>query len=281
VSAPRQVISWNIVGGCNYRCSYCVQKHAEGLGGPSDAALRAGLERLAQLPGRWEIKISGGEPFLLRRLPQIAARLAATGHTVSVLTNLSLPLPVVHRFVDAAGEALRTFSCSFHAEQVSETQFLERALSMRDSLLTLPRAGFVVNCVLRPGHILEAAATRRRFERARIKFYPQLMRHDGRVAAYSLIDRWHLRRHFGDFVRPSEMNRGVSLTGRRCHAGSRYFIITPKGDAFTCYPGKRFGDGRLGNVFDGSLRLKHAAMSCPYAVCPCSVPQNRGIVEAV
>lgn len=277
---PRRVINWNIVGGCNYRCSYCVQKHAAGVGGPSDGELDAGLDRLAALPGRWEVKLSGGEPFMLKRLPEVAARLAAAGHTVSVLTNLSPPLDVLRRFIDSAGAALRTFSCSFHIEEVAEDAFLARAMAVRDLIAPLPRATFVVNCVVRPGHIASAAVTRRRCEAAGIKFYPQLMRIDGKAARYVLLDRWRLRRHFGKLAGPAEINRGVSLTGRSCHAGSRYFIVTPKGNAYTCYPGKRFGDGALGNLFDGTLRLRDAPIVCPYAVCPCSVPQNRGIVQA-
>jgi len=278
MATERQVINWNIVGGCNYRCSYCVQKHADGVGGPSDKQLDAGLACLAALPGTWEIKLSGGEPFLLKRLPDVAARLTAAGHTVSVLTNLSTPLAVIERFILAAGDALRTFSCSLHLEEIAEPVFLEKARAVQERLRDLPRTSFVVNSVVRPGRVGEAAASRRRFEAAGLKFYPQLMRIDGQPASYGWVDRWRLARHFGDLARPGEMNRGISLTGRPCHAGSRYFIITPKGDAHTCYPGKRFGNGRLGNIFDGSLRLLAAPIICPYAVCPCSVPQNRRIV---
>ncbi len=137
----RPVVNWNIVGGCNYRCSYCVQKHANGVGGPDDARLDAGLDTLCALPGSWEIKISGGEPFLLKRLPEVAARLAAAGHKVSILTNLSPSLAVIERFVNAAGERLRTFSCSLHIEQVSVEEFLAKAMADPLSPAPLPRGG--------------------------------------------------------------------------------------------------------------------------------------------
>ena len=276
----RPVVNWNIVGGCNYRCSYCVQKHAEGVGGPDDAALERGLATLSALPGTWEFKISGGEPFLLKRLPEVAASLVGAGHRVSLLTNLSVPLAVIERFIDAAGAGLRTFSCSLHLEETTVDAFLEKAAAVRDRLAAWPKASFVVNHVVQPGRIGQAAAIRRRFEDAGIKFYPQLMRINGQPARYGLIDRWRLQRAFADLHGPAGINRGYSHQGKPCAAGFRYFIIHPKGNAYTCYPAKRGAEGFLGNIYDGTLQLNDGPMTCPYAVCPCTVPQNRGIVSA-
>jgi MoaA/NifB/PqqE/SkfB family radical SAM enzyme len=272
-------VSWNIVGGCNYRCTYCVQKHMPGIGGPTDEQLEAALATLTALPGSWEFKISGGEPFMLKRLPEVAQRLAGAGHKVSLLTNLSAPLRVIATFIESAGEQLRTFSCSLHREEVQEAEFFEKARAVKELLAKWPRATFVVNSVVVPGQVPEVAGSRERFEGAGIKFYPQLMRVNGQPAKYGWVDRWRIDRAFGDMVSPSQMNRGYQLKGRMCHAGSKYFIIHPKGDAFSCYPGKRFGDGHLGNVFEGTLRLWDAPAPCRYEVCPCTVPQNRGIIE--
>jgi MoaA/NifB/PqqE/SkfB family radical SAM enzyme len=275
----RPVVNWNIVGGCNYRCSYCVQKHAAGVGGPDDAELERGLATLCALPGRWEFKLSGGEPFLLKRLPDVARTLAAADHTVSVLTNLSAPLPVLERFIDAAGPQLRTFSCSLHAEEVATADFVAKAAAAQAMLAHLPKASFVVNHVLQPGHIAKAAAMRRQVEAAGLRFYPQLMRVAGKPATYGLIDRWRLRRGFDDLAGPGEMNRGYSHRGRPCHAGHRYFIIHPKGDAYACYPAKRAGEDYLGNIYREGITLNDGPRPCPYATCPCTVPQNRGIVS--
>lgn len=279
MSPVRATVSWNIVGGCNYRCSYCVQKHAPGLGTPADAELDAALDVLTALSGQWEFKISGGEPFLLKRLPEVARRLASHGHLVSVLTNLSAPLRVLEDFIASAGPALRTFSCSLHREEVTEDEFFDKARAVKAALAPLPKASFVVNSVVVPGTVDVVGESRRRFEAEGLKFYPQLMRKDGRAVTYDAHDTRALEAHFDDLVGPGQMNRGFSLKGRRCHAGSRYFIIHPRGDAFTCYPGKRVGDGHLGNVFDGTLTLRDGPMACPYDVCPCTVPQNRGIIE--
>ncbi|MDP3233082.1 MAG: radical SAM protein [Myxococcales bacterium] len=275
----RATVSWNIVGGCNYRCTYCVQKHAPGLGTPSDEELEGALTTLERLPGRWEFKISGGEPFLLKRLPEVASRLAAKGHLVSVLTNLSAPVRVLVDFIECAGASLRTFSCSLHREETTEDEFLEKALAVKAALAPLPKATFVVNSVVVPGTVDVVGESRRRFEALGVKFYPQLMRQDGKAVTYDAADEARLQEHFDDLVGPGQMNRGYKLTGKLCHAGSKYFIIHPRGDAFSCYPGKRFGDGHLGNVFRGTLALREGPAPCPYEVCPCTVPQNRGIIE--
>lgn len=275
----RATVSWNIVGGCNYRCTYCVQKHAPGLGTPSDEELEAALNALTTLPGSWEFKISGGEPFLLKRLPEVARQLSSAGHKVSILTNLSAPLRVLHEFIEAAGEHLRTFSCSLHREETTEAEFLEKASAVKAALTPLPRATFVVNSVVVPGQVEVVADSRARFEAAGLKFYPQLMRKDGKAVTYDAHDAAVIEEAFDDLVGPGQMNRGYSLKGRTCHAGSKYFIIHPRGDAFACYPGKRFGDAHLGNVFGGTLKLWSAPRACPYEVCPCTVPQNRGLIE--
>ena len=64
---------------------------------------------------------------MLKRLPEVAQRLAGAGHKVSLLTNLSAPLRVISTFIEAAGEQLRTFSCSLHREEVEEAEFFEKA----------------------------------------------------------------------------------------------------------------------------------------------------------
>jgi organic radical activating enzyme len=281
MTGPRPTVSWNVVGGCNYRCTYCVQKHLPGTGAPSDAELDGALATFARLPGIWEFKISGGEPFLLRRLPEVARRLAAAGHKVSVLTNLSASLGEIGGFIEAADDRLRTFSCSLHREYVGDDEFLAKAREVRSMLQPYPRATFVVNAVVVPGTVDDLAVARRRYEAAGVKFYPQLMRVNGSAVVYAAAEWRAIQSAFGDLVSPSQMNRSFSFTGRLCHSGSKYFIVHPRGDAFRCYPGKRAGDGWLGNVFDGSLRLWEGPRACPYDVCPCTVPQNRGIIEGL
>src|SRR5262249_56899514 len=81
-------ISWNINTACNYRCSYCTQRFMDDRGRSSRDTPRF-LAAFARLPGRWEVKISGGEPFVHPTLLEIVAGLAGLGHRVSMVSNFS------------------------------------------------------------------------------------------------------------------------------------------------------------------------------------------------
>jgi MoaA/NifB/PqqE/SkfB family radical SAM enzyme len=67
------VVSWNMNTTCNYRCSYCTQRFVDDRGQWA-RDLPAFLAAFAALPGDWEIKLSGGEPF---RHPDFIATVAA------------------------------------------------------------------------------------------------------------------------------------------------------------------------------------------------------------
>jgi hypothetical protein len=49
--------------------------------------------------------------------------------------------------------------------------------------------------------------------------------------------------------------------------------------SWSCRTAKRFGEGALGNLFDGSFARMAAPAPCTYDICPCSVPANRGMIE--
>ena len=88
-SAPEGVfptVEWQVGGHCNYDCSYCIQSKASRVGQAEAATVEAVLSGLAALPGRWDIKMSGGEPFASKRfmtdiIPGLVAR---TPHRISV-----------------------------------------------------------------------------------------------------------------------------------------------------------------------------------------------------
>src|SRR5262249_35391566 len=153
-------------------------------GVPSAADIQLFLRAWDALPGSWEFKISGGEPFLLPDLPEVATRLRRRGHSVSMLTNLSASRADLAAFIDAAGDALRTFSTSLHREMVDEEEFLDQLLFVKERLRRYPRATLVVNNVLVPERLVELEDTKRRYESAGVKWYPQMMRVNGRNYRY-------------------------------------------------------------------------------------------------
>ena len=96
----RGVVSWNMNDTCNYRCSYCTQRFMpERTYRLED--ITAYLDAFARLPGCWEVKLSGGEPFQQPGLTEIVAGLVERGHLVSVQTNLSASQRKLDAFLEA------------------------------------------------------------------------------------------------------------------------------------------------------------------------------------
>lgn len=87
----------------------------------------------------------------------------------------------------------------------------------------------------------------------------------------------------GDSHDPRKVNRAPSYEGLHCEAGAWYFTVDKTGEAYSCRTGKRFlhiNEGAsLGNLVDGTFQLRSRGGACPYPICPCTVPANRGIVR--
>ena len=66
--------------------------------------------------------------------------------------------------------------------------------------------------------------------------------------------------------------------GQPCWSGSRYFIVDDAGEAFRCYPARRYRVERLGNLVQGTVQLHEAARPCLYRSCHCTVPIARGMM---
>jgi organic radical activating enzyme len=276
----RPTIEWQTNGVCNYDCSYCIQSRRYRQGHPSDADIERFLAFFATLPGVWEIKMSGGEPFAFRGFMQhIVPGLAALPHRVSVLTNFSAPLSVLRRFVDLVGDKLEVFSASLHREYVDVADFIAKAVTFRGWLR--PETAFVVNNVLVPGTVGELAAVKASVEAAGLRYFPQVMKTKHGVYEYDTVEAALVRALTGSNPTAREANVAPSYRGRRCWAGVAYFVIDQFGHAFSCRTAKRFGEGYLGNVLDGSFRLKAGPEVCPYDICPCTVPANRGMIEGL
>lgn len=284
-------VEWQVAGACNYDCSYCIQSPRFRRGRPLAAQLDAALGFFAGLPGQWEIKCSGGEAFAhpLFMAQVVPGLMDRTPHRISVLTNLSADRTTLMRFATLTRGRLAVLSASLHLEHVDPHDFVDKLAWTRDQLE--PDAAVVVNQVVLPGREAEAAACRDIVEAAGLRWFPQLYkvkrdraeRRAGedpmRVADYP--DEAVLRALIGDAPGPREANVAPSYRGHRCWAGARYLVVDKDGEAWACRTGKRHGEAHLGNVFEGTVHLWTEARPCPYDLCPCTVPANRGIIEGV
>lgn len=273
-------IEWQTNGVCNYDCSYCIQSASYRRGHPTDDEIDRFLEFFAGLPGTWEIKMSGGEPFAFRGfVDRIIPGLAALPHSVSVLTNLSAPLHLLRRFVDLVGDKLLIVSASLHLEYVSVDEFIGKAVCLREWLR--PETSLVVNNVLVPGTLANLLEVRRRIEQAGLRYFPQVMKTKHGVFQYDDNERPLVRIITGENPTSREANIAPSYRGKRCWTGVEYFALQQNGDAWSCRTARRFKQGYLGNVLDGTFRLLDGPAPCAYDICPCTVPANRGMIEGV
>jgi hypothetical protein len=268
-----------VAGACNYDCSYCIQSPKYRRGRPDAAQLDRALDAFAALPGVWEIKCSGGEAFahtlfLSQVVPGLMGR---TPHHISVLTNFSASRDDLARFAELTRGRLSVFSASLHLEFTEPDTFVDKAVWF--TRLVGPDVRFVVNQVVRPGREAEALASKLRVERAGLRWFPQLLKTKTGVAEYA--DPEPLRAILGVAPGPRDANVAPSYRGRRCWSGVDYFTVDKDGAAWSCRTAKRNRAGYLGNLYEGSLVRLALPRACPWDICPCTVPANRGMIEGV
>ena len=275
------VISWNMNTSCNYRCSYCTQRFLDNRGRWAKDMPRF-LEGFARLPGLWEVKLSGGEPFVHPQLIPLVQGIARLGFTVSVVTNFSAGPKTLLEFLHAAGDRLGVFSASLHPEYVSIddegddtlARFIERCHLVQQRLP--PRASLCVTCVAIRSILTRLSALRARFDAEGIVFKVQPEKQDREVIAYSEAEQAQLLA-LGGHNLTGEIAH--NFEGHPCWAGARYFVLDDRGNAFRCYPARRQRRETLGNLLDGSFCLGEQAAPCGYRYCNCTVPIERGMMS--
>ena len=262
------VVSWNMNTVCNYRCSYCTQRFVDDRKQWA-RDLPAFVDAFVALPGDWEIKLSGGEPFRHPGFLDAVTALARGGLRVSVVTNFSASRDELAAFVEATRARPGLVSASLHLEHVDAEAFRDKA----SWFAGLHAGGFCVTCVATRALLPRLGELRERFAPLSFKVQPE--KQDRDVIAYTAPELEQLRGLGGHndtgFVAPS-------FEGLPCWAGARYFIVDHRGEAYRCYPARRYRTEHLGNLVDGSFQLGWEARPCRYAYCNCTVPQQRGMV---
>jgi len=279
-------VEWQVNGHCNYDCPYCIQSKASRVGFPGDATVKAIINQFANLPGQWEIKMSGGEPFAFKGfinlvIPELVSK---TRHKISVLTNFSAPLNVLERFCKLTSERLRITSASLHPDTANVDEFIEKAIAYRQFREQHnPNSSFVVNVVLVPGNVKNHFSYRQQIEAEGMRYFPQLMKIKGGVYPYQESEYQMIEQLTDGSRDPRKVNRAPNYEGVHCESGAWYFTVDKNGEAYSCRTGKRFLDvndeARMGNLVDGTFSLRSNGGPCPYPICPCTVPANRGIIR--
>jgi len=273
-------IEWQVAGACNYNCTYCIQSPKYRRGRPVVEQLGKAISYFAGLEDVWEIKCSGGEAFAHPLFMEMVVPdlMNKTHHRLSVLTNFSASRRELMRFARMTQGRLSVFSASFHTEYVDVQAFANKARWFVDQLD--PEVRFVVNQVVLPGRVDKALMSKAVFEDAGIRWFPQLYKVGGGVAEYP-GEEAHLLQILGEDPTAKQANVAPSYFGRRCWAGVEYFTVDKDGRVWSCRTAKRHGEGLLGNLYEGTVQLLSRPKLCPWEICPCTVPANRGMIEGV
>ena len=72
----------------------------------------------------------------------------------------------------------------------------------------------------------------------------------------------------------------LKFKGCLCWSGSKYFVIDERGDAYRCNPAQRLRDekGYLGNLLEGTFKLRNRPTICRYGYCYCVQPIREGLI---
>lgn len=274
------VVSWNINDTCNYRCSYCTQRFMPDRSGHLTAAeIDAHVAAFRALPGAWEIKLSGGEPFQQPGLADIVTELVRAGHVISVQTNFSAPERRVLAFLEATRGVLHVFAASLHLEYASAAEMIARYAIVRP-FVEAHGVSFCVTSVATPSRLRmlrdEVAPA---FAAAGIRFKVQPEKVHGVMRAYTDEEREILIALGGH---NGLGTIAADFQGRLCWAGSRYLVVKSSGKAYRCYPAARHGGRHAarGSIADGFV-LDDGPRACPYPHCHCTVPIERGMIQGV
>lgn len=275
MTAPRYplegVASWNMNTTCNYRCSYCTQRFVDDRGQWAKDLPRF-IAGFAALPGDWEIKLSGGEPFRHPDFLPAVRALAEARRRVSVVTNFASSEDELVAFADATRARPGLISASLHLDYAEPDAFLAKVLAV-----AARHAGrVVVTCVATRANLPRLAELQARYTAAGVTFRIQPEKQDRDVIDYAAGERDQLVQ-LGGHNGTGEI--APSFAGQPCWAGARYFIVDHRGEAYRCYPARRQRREYLGNLLDGTFRLRRAPEPCRYSYCNCTVPQQRGMVE--
>lgn len=109
-------VVWNIVKRCNYDCRYCwPEAHDNFSTIPDVDKCIEGFDNLYSKikPNKVNLTITGGEPFLIKKLPKLLAHIKPYCSYVNVLTNGSSSIDKMLE----AGKHLDRISLSVHYSQ--------------------------------------------------------------------------------------------------------------------------------------------------------------------
>lgn len=263
------VVMFFINDSCNYRCSYCFTSSKIKYSDSRVKDYKLFLKQVKKsIPKGWCFFISGGgEPFLHPDLFYIIKNLVKSGYLISINTNFSPPLSDFKKFLKITGKHLICLRASLHLEYSRPEIFIEKILSLKKSFPYFNN--YDVRSVALPEKMNYLKESYLKFKKAGIKFKLQpLKKEKNRKNKYS-----KKQQEIINLVNSySSKIKSLIITGKKCHCGCDYFVLSPYGESFRCIPAmknKKSKNGYLGNILKNSFSLHKQPMNCQEKSCFC------------
>jgi len=274
---------WKLLRGCNFRCTYCFSS-------PEVLATKIGAhakpetwqEAFDATGLTWLLHITGGEPTAYPEFSRLC-QLLTQCHYLSINTNLSLDT-VLSLIGVVDPRRIRFVHAAFHPDERERKNgiaaFVQRAVTLRDAGFTM-----LITMVATPGVLANFDELAGPIRDAGLAVTPKILRENFQGKrypdAYSEVDKALFRAALAggqtayqnvldgmgeaptiNFFSDEDYLDGVpSFKGRECDAGHRFVAITPEGNVSLC------GGPQLGNMLDGSLRLRNKSSACNTTYC--------------
>jgi MoaA/NifB/PqqE/SkfB family radical SAM enzyme len=270
--------NWTITKFCNFRCEYCFS-YVRNQPNPPRYSVEAVARTLDSTKLRWLLHISGGEPFCKPDFVSFCSELTKN-HYISLNTNLSTHN--VLRFAESIDPDRVSFlHCALHIEERMRLDLIDDFIEKHHYLRDQGFNTFVTQVMYPP---LERYADSFEVPQKRgiviiPKIFMGLKGFTHYPGGYTSKERKTILNYYANsenslspglsYQDPRQDKRflrgELSFKGVPCNAGKDFVKITEDGYIFRCQGSK----ARLGNVYQGDIRLKNKAEACPSKICPC------------
>ena len=131
---------------------------------------------------------------------------------------------------------------------------------------------FNITCVATRQNMSQLLTLKTFFEEQGLRFKVQPEKQDRDLIDYTEGER-ELLLSLGGHNNLQELH--FNFKGRPCWAGAKSFTLDDKGNAWRCYPARRYRAQYLGNLLSEQFSLASGPSPCLYSYCNCTVPIER------
>ncbi len=265
------LVDWALNTRCDFHCEYCtvgrldaaIENAAVGKFSPTHIA-----KCFDKTGRRWEIHLSGGEPFFYPRFIELCEALTQH-HSLSINTNLTSA--AVTTFADRISpEKVENINASLHIMEREKRDnglraFMRNVRYLQDKGFRI-RVEYISYPLLfqRISKDLEFLLSQGAMT-VGVKVFVGDYENREYPRSYTEAEKCLIRRYAIDSREHRLLEGKVSYFGNPCLAGKNFFRMDYEGNLTRCPMSFK----RHGNLFEGKFNYDEVAKPCPFFECRC------------